>query len=123
MEQVEGFLGGQLDYKNLRGGTGPLVYPAGFVYLFAGIRWLTNGAIFPAQVLGRPSICVHVDDAVESLYNGLLCTGSRLYRSISAVKEVTGIERLHHTYSACGCRCCDRLSQLATGNVVRYIRL
>jgi alpha-1,3-mannosyltransferase len=50
MEEVEGFLGGELDYMNLKGGTGPLVYPAGFVYLFAGIRWLTHGSVFPAQV-------------------------------------------------------------------------
>lgn len=50
MEEVEGFLGGELDYKHLKGGTGPLVYPAGFVYLFSGIRWVTNGSVFPAQV-------------------------------------------------------------------------
>jgi alpha-1,3-mannosyltransferase len=50
MDEVEGFLGGELDYKNLRGGTGPLVYPAGFVYLFSCLRYITNGSVFPAQV-------------------------------------------------------------------------
>jgi ALG3 protein len=50
MDEVEGFLGGELDYANLKGGTGPLVYPAGFVYLFSGIRWITNRSVFPAQV-------------------------------------------------------------------------
>lgn len=50
MQEVEGFLGGELDYINLKGGTGPLVYPAGFVYLFSGIRWVTSGSVFPAQV-------------------------------------------------------------------------
>lgn len=50
MEEVEGFLGGELDYMKLKGGTGPLVYPAGFVYLFSAIRWITNGSVFPAQV-------------------------------------------------------------------------
>jgi alpha-1,3-mannosyltransferase len=42
MQEVEGFLGGELNYELLRGDTGPLVYPAGFVYLYAGLRWLTD---------------------------------------------------------------------------------
>lgn len=42
MEEVEGFLGGERDYVNLKGSTGPLVYPAGFVYIFAGLRALTS---------------------------------------------------------------------------------
>jgi len=40
MQEVEGFLAGELDYKNLKGGTGPLVYPAGFLYLFTLLRLL-----------------------------------------------------------------------------------
>ena len=40
-----------MDYRNLKGDTGPLVYPAGFVYLFSGLRMLTGGAIFPAQLV------------------------------------------------------------------------
>eukprot|EP00892_Ulva_mutabilis_P001623 jgi/Ulvmu1/11461/UM077_0004.1 len=51
IEEVDGFLGGELDYANLRGGTGPLVYPAGFVYLFSAIRWLTQASVEKAQVL------------------------------------------------------------------------
>lgn len=31
MEQVKTTLGGERDYLNIRGGTGPLVYPAGCV--------------------------------------------------------------------------------------------
>ena len=34
VEEVEGYLSGELNYANLRGGTGPLVYPAGFLYLY-----------------------------------------------------------------------------------------
>lgn len=35
MQEVEGFLDGERNYFNLRGDTGPLVYPAGFLYAYA----------------------------------------------------------------------------------------
>jgi alpha-1,3-mannosyltransferase len=40
VSQIEGFLSGDCNYLNLKGGTGPLVYPAGFVYIFSGIYYL-----------------------------------------------------------------------------------
>lgn len=42
MDEVEGFLNGTYDYTKLQGGTGPLVYPAGFVYIFSGLYFVTN---------------------------------------------------------------------------------
>eukprot|EP00592_Proboscia_alata_P008337 CAMPEP_0194357592 /NCGR_PEP_ID=MMETSP0174-20130528/5053_1 /TAXON_ID=216777 /ORGANISM="Proboscia alata, Strain PI-D3" /LENGTH=131 /DNA_ID=CAMNT_0039127679 /DNA_START=120 /DNA_END=512 /DNA_ORIENTATION=- len=43
MEEVEFvFDQGEMDYRKIRGGTGPLVYPAGFVYLFGAMRWMTG---------------------------------------------------------------------------------
>ncbi|KAG5465504.1 hypothetical protein CUR178_00209 [Leishmania enriettii] len=42
MEEVEGFLGGELNYYNLKGGTGPLVYPAGFVWVYSALYFLTK---------------------------------------------------------------------------------
>ncbi|XP_021250316.1 dol-P-Man:Man(5)GlcNAc(2)-PP-Dol alpha-1,3-mannosyltransferase isoform X1 [Numida meleagris] len=42
MQEVEGFANGTRDYTQLRGGTGPLVYPAGFVYLFLGLYYATG---------------------------------------------------------------------------------
>jgi hypothetical protein len=42
MQEVEGFLSGERNYSNLKGDTGPLVYPAGFVYVFSFLRWLTD---------------------------------------------------------------------------------
>lgn len=35
MQEVKGFLDGERNYLNLRGDTGPLVYPAGFVYAYS----------------------------------------------------------------------------------------
>eukprot|EP00736_Rhodelphis_marinus_P007342 Rmarinus@m.9040 len=45
MDEVGGVLGGQYDYMELRGDTGPLVYPAGFVYIYAFLHYLTDGGI------------------------------------------------------------------------------
>lgn len=42
MQEVEGFLNGSLDYSKLRGDTGPLVYPAGFVYIYSLLYYVTN---------------------------------------------------------------------------------
>lgn len=50
MEIVEGYMQGERDYLHLKGGTGPAVYPAGFMYIFSALRWVTGGAILPAQI-------------------------------------------------------------------------
>ncbi|KAL4221776.1 dolichyl-P-Man:Man(5)GlcNAc(2)-PP-dolichol alpha-1 [Mactra antiquata] len=42
MQEVEGVLNGTYDYFQLKGDTGPLVYPAGFVYIFSGMYYITN---------------------------------------------------------------------------------
>ena len=52
MEEVEGpLVHGVYNYSLLRGETGPLVYPGGFVYLYGAIRWLTRDGsdVRPAQ--------------------------------------------------------------------------
>ncbi|CAH8552191.1 unnamed protein product [Heterobilharzia americana] len=43
MQQVAGFLNGTLDYDKLEGQTGPCVYPAGYIYVYSFLHWLTNG--------------------------------------------------------------------------------
>ena len=42
MQEVTTYQEGERDYVNIRGGTGPLVYPAGFLYLYS---WLKSFAI------------------------------------------------------------------------------
>ncbi|CAO2631304.1 Dol-P-Man:Man(5)GlcNAc(2)-PP-Dol alpha-1,3-mannosyltransferase [Lemmus lemmus] len=42
MAQVEGVLNGTYDYTQLQGDTGPLVYPAGFVYIFMVLYYATG---------------------------------------------------------------------------------
>jgi hypothetical protein len=42
MQEVEGFLQGERDYMKLQGDTGPLVYPAGFVYIFSAFYYITD---------------------------------------------------------------------------------
>ena len=51
MSQVSGFLGGERDYRNLKGDTGPLVYPAGFLYIYSAFQYVTGGEVYPAQVI------------------------------------------------------------------------
>ncbi|XP_055381822.1 lethal(2)neighbour of tid protein 2 [Condylostylus longicornis] len=42
MQECEGFLNGTTDYSLLKGDTGPLVYPAGFLYLYSILYFITS---------------------------------------------------------------------------------
>uniref|UniRef100_A0A1B6MG43 dolichyl-P-Man:Man5GlcNAc2-PP-dolichol alpha-1,3-mannosyltransferase n=1 Tax=Graphocephala atropunctata TaxID=36148 RepID=A0A1B6MG43_9HEMI len=42
MQEVEGVVNGTLDYSKLKGDTGPLVYPGGFVYFFGALYYITD---------------------------------------------------------------------------------
>ena len=43
MQQIEQIKNGERDYYNVRGITGPLVYPAGYVYVFSALHSAVNG--------------------------------------------------------------------------------
>ncbi|KAM0225452.1 hypothetical protein ACHAQD_001388 [Fusarium lateritium] len=51
MQQISQFLSGERDYTNIKGDTGPLVYPAAHVYTFTGLYYATDEGkdIFLAQ--------------------------------------------------------------------------
>jgi hypothetical protein len=53
MQQVATFQAGELDYINIKGGTGPLVYPAGFLYVFSAFKAISGGGtdIAAAQII------------------------------------------------------------------------
>ena len=42
LQQVDLFERGERDYYKIKGDTGPLVYPAGFLYTFSLIRWIST---------------------------------------------------------------------------------
>lgn len=42
MEQISQIVSGERDYTRIRGGTGPLVYPAAHVYIYTGLYHLTG---------------------------------------------------------------------------------
>ena len=43
MSQVKQYLDGERDYSLIKGGTGPLVYPAAHVYIYSLLYKATNG--------------------------------------------------------------------------------
>ena len=77
MQQVECFLNGTLDYTAISGDTGPIVYPAGHLYIYTLFYFLTNRGtnIFLAQHI---FIC---------LYLANLFVVFRIYRKYSKVSK------------------------------------
>jgi alpha-1,3-mannosyltransferase len=87
-----GFLGGQRDYALMRGDTGPLVYPAGFVYVYSILHYVTSAgaAIKLAQFIFL-GIYLAVVRAVFTMYDRaragappqwaflLLCASKRIH--------------------------------------------
>lgn len=64
MQQISQYLDGERDYTLIKGGTGPLVYPAAHVYIYSILYKLTDGgknillaqAIFAWLYLGILSV-------------------------------------------------------------------
>lgn len=79
MQEVRGFLEGERNYFNLQGDTGPLVYPAGFVYAYSVRNGVGTTLLFFSAVttyycqLGRKTFAVLVPVLLYCTAAGL-CT-------------------------------------------------
>lgn len=88
MEQVSLYLNGERDYILIKGGTGPLVYPAAHVYIYSILYKLTQGGkhILLAQVI------------FTWLYLGVLTVVMACYRM---AKVITPLTPCVHTLTGC----------------------
>ena len=76
MEQVSQYINGERDYMLIKGGTGPLVYPAAHVYTYTALYYLTNGGdILYGQII------------FTALYLGTLALVMACYRLAKVSKE------------------------------------
>lgn len=89
MQEVEGYLSGERDYTKLKGDTGPLVYPAGFLYVFSFLRSMTeNGTnILTAQIIFAVIyivnlivvLAIYVQSGIPLYLTGLLVLSKRIH--------------------------------------------
>jgi len=90
MQEVEAVLNGELNYMNIRGDTGPIVYPAGFVYVYSLLYAVTSrglnillaqkifGAIYLAFIATVLYIYTHLKDG-PAWPLLLLCLSRRIH--------------------------------------------
>ncbi|RHZ12165.1 hypothetical protein DYB31_008481, partial [Aphanomyces astaci] len=84
------FKNGERDYLNIRGDTGPLVYPAGHVYIYSILHWVTNNGqdIRLAQYIFLGFYLITISAIFAIFYRSrvappwtaiLVCTSKRLH--------------------------------------------
>jgi alpha-1,3-mannosyltransferase len=75
MQEVTYYINGERNYMNIKGDTGPLVYPAGFLYVFSALYYITdNGTNIPLAQYIFVGVYVLVLGVVLSIY----ATGRRV---------------------------------------------
>jgi alpha-1,3-mannosyltransferase len=89
MQQIQQIIAGELDYMLIKGDTGPLVYPAGHVWIYRALYYFTdNGSdIFKAQVvflavyLGTLAVIlsIYVHSGLPPFVLGFLILSKRLH--------------------------------------------
>lgn len=111
MQEVDLWLDGEYDYRKISGNTGPLVYPAGFLYLFGSLQWLTDRQVAKAQIIFLV-FYVSTQAVVFALYNMVL---AQIRQSQSKIKGASkGVDSLtpsHQVWSfriAMGCLCLSK---------------
>lgn len=89
MEEVTTYQNGEMNYMNIKGSTGPLVYPAGFLYLYSLLKKLSNGGrdVYRAQCL---FVGLYILNALVVLviYNRVVhCERKRITNMMILLKE------------------------------------
>ena len=86
MQEVEGWaVEGHTDYTLLRGDTGPLVYPAGFLYIYRGLRYVVGDA-------GRSAAAIRTAQWIFSaLYLVVLAIVLAIYGRARCVEEQSAV--------------------------------
>ena len=101
MEEVETYMAGERDYLQIRGGTGPLVYPAGFLYLYQWLRHLAGGDgsdILAAQYAFAALYVVN-SAVVLGLYTSVLMECRRRRSDESSGNTPSELSDAHMTWS------------------------
>jgi alpha-1,3-mannosyltransferase len=107
MQEVDFWLEGEYDYRKIYGDTGPLVYPAGFLYLFGFLQWLTDRQVNHAQFVFL-YFYVMMQAVVFALYT-LVLRQIRDYQTNT--KDSTMNTQSHQVWSfriAMGCLCLSK---------------
>ena len=97
MQEVSMWQDGQRDYMQIYGGTGPLVYPAGFLYMYGFFKWLTSGG--SNVVVGQYLFCaLYILNAaiILTMYNLL---GRSMYSLIKSSVSKNSIQPCHTIWS------------------------
>ncbi|KAF3929627.1 hypothetical protein ABW20_dc0102383 [Dactylellina cionopaga] len=92
MEQVAQYRAGERDYRNIKGGTGPLVYPAGHVYIYNLLYTFTDAGVERKRV----------QVVFWLAYMATLWIAMSCYRTAKAPPWILGLlvlsKRLHSIY-------------------------
>ncbi len=93
MEEVTTWQNGEYNYVNIRGGTGPLVYPAGFLYLFGVLKWIAGangkfaGNIFHVQTVFYGIYCINAFVVLKIYTIIVQCQRQRLMEKLPSNGE------------------------------------
>jgi len=94
MQEVEGVVNGTMDYSQLKGDTGPLVYPAGFVWLYMGLYYITS---LGTNIRLAQYIFCALYVATLALVFSLLCRTNKVPPYILAIISLTSY-RIHSIF-------------------------
>lgn len=118
-QQAGQFLAGERNYVRIEGATGPVVYPAGHLYVYAALRRLTSGGeilpaqwIFAALYLASLAVILFIyirSEAVAPWKLPLLALSRRLHSIYMLRQAMLSVHRIRipskpHAHSLCPTR-------------------